>query len=109
MKLLKLLLSEIILVSLLLINERAINIKMTNVTSLTYLDIDCIVKRWKNICHFTLGQEEDLSDLFTFSINVLILMAVYRPQQVYDPRKKHRIFVFEKVYRFIGVIVDRHQ
>jgi hypothetical protein len=76
MKILQLLLSEVSIMLLFFVNIRTINVQMANMATLTDFDIDSIVKGWKNISHLTIGQEKDLCNLFTFTIDILVFMAM---------------------------------
>ena len=81
---------------------------MADVAPLTDFDIHGIVESGQNIGHFTLGQEEDLWDLFSLSVYVLVLMSVDGSEQIYYPCKEYRYLPLEEGNSFISVAMDRH-
>ena len=74
----------------------------------SYIDIDVRGVRvfGQYETSFTLDQEEDIIDVITFKIDVVLIWERKAPQQRTDPRDESRRPTFEAINSFVGLLMD---
>jgi hypothetical protein len=85
-----------------LLQNRPQNIHNTEMTANINLDISCIFVFWQHEPSFSFDQKEDICDIISFEINVLVFWSLVGLQQWTNPSNDNNFIYYAFHFMKIG-------